>query len=119
MDPVTTSTGPLTLEKLAAAAAAINATTGFSITLAPGQLEDLQAIADGLGADFMALVRALTSAAAILNESWERLAETLGTTSTKMAEFAATVVEDQIHGRAAVCPRHGPTRGGMCMRCAR
>lgn len=23
------------------------------------------------------------------------------------------------HGHASVCPRHGPTRGGLCRRCAR
>lgn len=28
-------------------------------------------------------------------------------------------VEQRRHGVAAVCPRHGPTRGGTCMRCAR
>lgn len=62
-----------------------------------------------------------------MRRGFAAMAETIGTIEWWIPEFegVAAAAEDpqalarRRHGPAAVCPRHGETRGGTCLRCLR
>lgn len=49
----------------------------------------------------------------VASVDWDRLEAAFGT------KKLSPVLDRQRHGRAALCPKHGPTKGGLCRRCTR
>lgn len=78
-----------------------------------------------------ALVDAVALLAARLKSGAEVAADVMAAFNVLSAEDRARIVaaiteadeqargEQRRHGHASVCPRHGPTRGGLCRRCNR
>lgn len=86
-----------------------------------------------ISVDFQVIVepfrQAMNDIAAVFTATADAVVELFNTTGTAFADLAALVeqhqpaeverVQRKRHGFAATCPRHGPTKGGTCMKCAR
>lgn len=79
-----------------------------------------------------AIKAAMEDAARSFEEAVERVNRVFTSTGTELADLADLAdllgistepteasLEQRRHGRAALCPRHGQTKGGTCMKCAR
>lgn len=56
----------------------------------------------------------INDAFAVLGPLWHHVVEMLEPSPAPVADD-----ERRRHGSASVCPRHGPTKAGLCHRCAR
>lgn len=73
-------------------------------------------------------VAAAAAATATYHEAWIRFVEAMQPVIERMNDLAVKLkplldklapVAANKHGHASTCPRHGPTKGGLCRRCAR
>lgn len=77
--------------------------------------------------DGTALLNAIEEYRVAFEAAMGQVAEVISTfgesLSRVVADIEAAQRPDKVnrtrHGHAAICPRHGPTTGGLCRRCAR
>lgn len=76
-------------------------------------LEFCRDLAASFAAPFEAMVKAI-------NEILTTSSQSIGVFVQTVHEAAKAVQAPKTrHGHAAVCPRHGPTKGGLCRKCQR
>lgn len=81
----------------------------------------------GSGIDIAALRTAIQSFVDGFEAAMAHVVETINSYGASLADLARklealnepTTENHRHHGAASVCPRHGPTKGGLCRRCAR